>query len=680
MASLGNSTPHPNFADLKRMKVRDLRSLCKSVGLDGNVAKQDLLPQLCVHYGISRSGNQSLAPLLPAKKPRVTYAADDTLKEEFSKLPPYHAVKSCWTTDIRGVPPVSFEQVKYYLIESNEKTFDKEALRAYKAMKAYKLWDGGHVHSLQLHYLKNISKKFMFVKGCVNASEDTHKTYTVHITIASDGCIYGGSCQCVAGLGEACSHIAAMLFALEDFVANGYKDLENGPATTEVLCKWIAKKDSKVIPKPLSEIDVYKPEHGKEVKRDSSTQRQHDGRAVWQRQVDYDALLKLQGRLLNSAVVVPAAHSLAFHRVRPAEKKAEIERAIKNANSIQVMPEHLVISLHEDFTVALNTTVSTQIPPTVINTNVQEINCTNNTTNHKLLTENKDDDIPDNADLSSSFFVDKFVNFKESMKSMTTAEVKIIQQHTKGQSKNPQWFEYRAGRVTASKFGRIKKMRESTPPDNLVKEIMQYDKKSSVPKACQYGLDMEGPAVDIYLNEMRKRGHTSITGCTTGFIIDVERPWQGASVDLLVEDLTVNDKLGIAEIKNPVSNGLTLQEIAKSRGNSFCLLWDENSKMLKVNPKHDYYFQIMGQMGILKRKWCDFVVCAIFDVDTIVDGGGYDVYIERVSFDEGNYSDLCKRVEDFFVKGVVPEILTHRVKRGQPLYPNSSVYVYRKTA
>ncbi|XP_070537882.1 uncharacterized protein [Ptychodera flava] len=104
----------------------------------------------------------------------------------------------------------------------------------------------------------------MFVKGCVNASEDTHKTYTVHITIASDGCIYGGSCQCVAGLGEACSHIAAMLFALEDFVANGYKDLENGPATTEILCKWIAKKDSKVIPKPLSEIDVYKPEHGKE--------------------------------------------------------------------------------------------------------------------------------------------------------------------------------------------------------------------------------------------------------------------------------------------------------------------------------------------------------------------------------------------------------------------------------
>jgi hypothetical protein len=55
------------------------------------------------------------------------------------------------------------------------------------------------------------------------------------------------SCTCTAGLGEACTHVAAVLFALEDFTSLGYQMLPDDPASTELLCSWNAPKDSKVL-------------------------------------------------------------------------------------------------------------------------------------------------------------------------------------------------------------------------------------------------------------------------------------------------------------------------------------------------------------------------------------------------------------------------------------------------
>ena len=66
--------------------------------------------------------------------------------------------------------------------------------------------------------------------------------------------IVGSNCSCTADQGEGCTHVAAMLFALEDFTSQGLHCLPDDPASTEVLCEWVKPKDPKVNPVPLKDL------------------------------------------------------------------------------------------------------------------------------------------------------------------------------------------------------------------------------------------------------------------------------------------------------------------------------------------------------------------------------------------------------------------------------------------
>ncbi|XP_077980879.1 uncharacterized protein LOC144436076 [Glandiceps talaboti] len=151
-------------------------------------------------------------------------------------------------------------------------------------------------------------------------------------------------------LGEACSHFAAVLFALEDFVAQGYRNLVEGPACTEVLCKWIAKRDSRVTPKPMSEIPIYKPEHGKEKRDWGGEASGHDGRSPCQQKVDYYKLLHLRNRLLNNDVKVSACNSLALDRYRPQSVTQEMCTILSQVNQIQTSQDNFIVDLTFDDT------------------------------------------------------------------------------------------------------------------------------------------------------------------------------------------------------------------------------------------------------------------------------------------------------------------------------------------
>lgn len=53
----------------------------------------------------------------------------------------------------------------------------------------------------------------------------------------------------------------------------------------------------------------------------------------------------------------------------------------------------------------------------------------------------------------------------------------MIEISTRGQCDNPKWLQASEGRITASMFGRICKMRPTKAPDNVVREIMGYKKR-----------------------------------------------------------------------------------------------------------------------------------------------------------------------------------------------------------
>ena len=55
----------------------------------------------------------------------------------------HHTYKGDWLRNLSNVPEFDIEKLKYYLTDSRNKTFDKEAMRPYKSLKAGKFYWGG---------------------------------------------------------------------------------------------------------------------------------------------------------------------------------------------------------------------------------------------------------------------------------------------------------------------------------------------------------------------------------------------------------------------------------------------------------------------------------------------------------------------------------------------------------
>ena len=71
-----------------------------------------------------------------------------------------------------------------------------------------------------------------------------------------DVTIAAGHCTCMAGLGESCSHVGALLFKMEAAARTGVTKR----ICTEVACQWNNDFVKKIHGVPISEINFYKDE------------------------------------------------------------------------------------------------------------------------------------------------------------------------------------------------------------------------------------------------------------------------------------------------------------------------------------------------------------------------------------------------------------------------------------
>ena len=74
------------------------------------------------------------------------------------------------------------------------------------------------------------------------------------IAANKDGTVLCSHCTCMAGSGEACSYIAAILFAIET-----YNRLSNNDDCTSQLCAWLPPTLQNVHFAPIAEIDFNSP-------------------------------------------------------------------------------------------------------------------------------------------------------------------------------------------------------------------------------------------------------------------------------------------------------------------------------------------------------------------------------------------------------------------------------------
>ncbi|XP_049326742.1 uncharacterized protein LOC125787031 [Astyanax mexicanus] len=206
---------------------------------------------------------------------------------------------------------------------------------------------------------------------------------------------------------------------------------------------------------------------------------------------------------------------------------------------------------------------------------------------------------------------------------VTLSDAELLEKETRDQSTNKTWHSVRSQRLTSSVFKRI----VSRIADfECLATNMQRQKKTVQTLAMKRGLQMEPIAAAEY---------EQLTGNRTlpcGFIINPHAPHLGASPDRKVVD---NSGLlqGLLEIKCP--NVDTFVEC------SYLSARPDDTFALKCN--HDYYYQVMGQMGITGMKWCDFFVHCT-----------NDNHLERIHFDAKKWESMKTKLDMFFFEYFLP--------------------------
>ncbi|KAK5639603.1 hypothetical protein RI129_012095 [Pyrocoelia pectoralis] len=219
--------------------------------------------------------------------------------------------------------------------------------------------------------------------------------------------------------------------------------------------------------------------------------------------------------------------------------------------------------------------------------------------------------------------------------------IKNIAQDTLGQHRNNRWHEERLKRLTASRFGRICKMKSSTSCANAVKDILYTNFFGNA--ATRYGVENEHRAIEAFQAETNE----IVSPC--GLYIREDFPFLAASPDGLVgEDALIEVKCPYTARKHSPHEATQQKEI------KFCEIKNGNV-MLKTN--HDYYYQIQGQLNICNKNKCFFVVWSPVGISI------QTIYKDLFFWE----TKMLPKLQQFYMAALLPELVDPRQIRKLPI-------------
>lgn len=127
-----------------------------------------------------------------------------------------------------------------------------------------------------------------------------------------------------------------------------------------------------------------------------------------------------------------------------------------------------------------------------------------------------------------------------------------------------------------------------------------------------------------------------------GLYLSTKFPFLGATPDVL--KYTGSYKFAILEVKCPYKHkNSTIVDACKD--SAFCLKIN-NLEQPQLKTSHDYYYQIIGQLGITGAEYFDFIVWTLVDV-----------HIQRMFMDIELWQEMTKKLEKFYYTELGPEII-----------------------
>lgn len=218
---------------------------------------------------------------------------------------------------------------------------------------------------------------------------------------------------------------------------------------------------------------------------------------------------------------------------------------------------------------------------------------------------------------------------------ITPIESHYLMKSTVLQSHSLVWFAHRKGRLTASRFFNICRTSIEKPSKSLIDSVFRNGTTVKT-AATTWGYEKEKVALHAYQKQMRKN-HASFTVEPSGLMVNPHAPHLGASPDGLVS-CTCCVGSGVLEIKCPYS----VRDALPITANYFTKI--NNTYKLKRN--HQYYYQIQGQIMIAEASYCDFCCWTNCGIN-----------IERIDYDDDFVSEMVPKLDNFFIKVILPKVL-----------------------
>ena len=595
------------LATLQRLTVQRLKFLCKESAVKSSGIKAEIIGRLVTSWKklcdvqIECAGDEQQGAT-SSNDVQGTSKSTQTAK---SRNPNFETIRQ-WTKDISPIRGYWFMKLYQYLINSTESTFDKESMKAFKSLKAYKYFADGLVRNVWAHHFEDR----VVVRGYCLSSLKAKTTYTVYVVIKTNGDVVGGACNCIAGKGEACSHVAAVLFYLDDLTSHAITTLPTDETVTGRPQQWHKPPKRDVDPKPLSAITFHKDSYGKTRKEP------HHEKKEQAATLDDAALETLVTTIKASC---PTSGLCQFWSTQSSEQTASTAQPMVNAmhEGLMRLTQKLIVFDGSD----------TSLPPSAVECQ--------------------------GTDTDSEYFKEVCCEYEKEQVIDDTLSA-FVEQNTTGQSECQLWKMLHNGRLTSSIVGEIMHRRDSTNPDSILRRIMGYTKMTGTPLAIQWGKAKETVARDA---KMRSLGHKGLHCQMTGLTLLPCHSYLGASSDGLILNHRYHEDKGVLEIKCPYSveknptYNLPLMDIARTYSQQFFLEEIENAPKLKRSS--NYYYQVQAEMAIMGCKWCHFVVWT-----------EVDIFVEEIAFDERLWRDtVFPKLQSFYLNVIVPEILTRRVQQ-----------------
>jgi hypothetical protein len=242
-----------------------------------------------------------------------------------------------------------------------------------------------------------------------------------------------------------------------------------------------------------------------------------------------------------------------------------------------------------------------------------------------------------------------FLNLIKS--SLKKEDCDFISTLTVGQADNDEWYKYRVGRLTASRFGEVMAYKGNNTNNYIVKSVVSAGRVEIKSAAITYGKEHETVAREMYVNQCKKT-HSKLKVRESGLVIDSRNAHLGASPDGLVSCKCCGS--GLLEIKCTYKyKGSSLREIVSDPG--YHLYEDDNGEF-HLKETSGWYKQIQGQLAIAQRDWCDFVLYIGGTKTT-----KQKIFIERIVFNSNEWLETLSKLTDFYDNFIVPRLLEKNV-------------------